>query len=76
MVLACLALYAYEVASSAVVGNAGIGPFVGLAASVAAMFPLYGFVNQKRMNPRWLWRVSLVVLRASLLLISDEVQQP
>ena len=65
--LACLVLYAYEVASSAVGGNSGIGPFVGLAASVAAMWPLYGFITQTRMNPRWPWRVSLVVLGASLL---------
>jgi hypothetical protein len=65
--LACLALYAYEVASSVVAGNTSIGPFVGLAASVVAMWPLYGFITQKRMNPRWLWRVALVILGASLL---------
>jgi hypothetical protein len=62
-----LALYAYEVASSAVAGNTSIGPFVGLAASVVAMWPLYGFIAEKRMNPRWLWRVALVILGASLL---------
>jgi hypothetical protein len=67
LALAGLALYAYEVASSAVAGNASIGRFIGLAASVAAMWPLHGFITQTRVNPRLLWRVSLVVLGASLL---------
>lgn len=35
--------------------------FLGVAFGFASLFPLYGFVRQRRCNPRWLWLLLFAV---------------
>ena len=59
---------------STVVGipeSAGAGDLLGLALGLIGLWPLYGYVRQRRYDPRWLWLLlfALYVLVSLLVLI-------
>lgn len=41
--------------------NTKAGHVVGIVISLAGLIPLYGFARERRINPRWLWQLVLVV---------------
>ena len=57
-------------ALGAFAGKGSISEVFGLAVSSLAMWPLHGYVRQKRIAPRWLWRVVLVFSGLALLLVT------
>jgi uncharacterized membrane-anchored protein len=57
-------------AAGAFGGRGTISEVLGLAVSTLAMWPLYGYVRQKRIAPLWLWRVVLVLSGLALLLVT------
>jgi hypothetical protein len=63
-----LALGLADSAIDAVSGRGSVTSVFGLAMSTLAMWPLYGYVRQTRLNPRWLWRVALIFTGLALLL--------
>jgi hypothetical protein len=48
----------FEIANGT--GPRGASGLLGLAFGVVGTIPLYGFVRQRRNNPKWLWVVLLV----------------
>jgi len=42
---------------------------LGLLFGVVGAWPLYGFVRQRRFNPRWLWQVVFVVTAIATILV-------
>jgi hypothetical protein len=61
--ISCI-LLAISFADSTIDAVSGKGPatgVIGIALSAAAMWPLHGYIKQIRINPRWLWRVILVL---------------
>ena len=55
---------------NAFAGKGSVAEVLGLAVSCLAMWPLYGYVRQRRIAPRWLWRMVLVFSGLSLLLVT------
>src|ERR1043165_3686559 len=45
------------------------GRLLGLLLGVIGAWPLYGFVRQRRFNPRWLWQVVFVVTAMATILV-------
>ena len=39
----------------------GVPDLLGLVVGFVGLYPLYGFVRQRRYNPRWLWLFLLVI---------------
>ncbi len=50
--------------------KASIFGAVGLTAAIASLWPLYGYVKQVRINPRWLWRIVYALTGLSLVLVT------
>jgi hypothetical protein len=42
-------------------GSIGASSLVGTVLAVVGLRPLYGYVRQRRYDPRWLWKVLLYV---------------
>jgi len=63
LVFAALAAAAGLLADLRAAPTGGVLWRVGLGALVTALYliPLYGYVRQRRINPRWLWWVVLIV---------------
>jgi hypothetical protein len=62
---ASIALLVASYGSAALYGFSGRGllsEVLGLVASTVAMWPLYGYVAQRRLAPRWLWLVVWMLL--------------
>ncbi|WP_349744406.1 hypothetical protein [Roseateles cavernae] len=46
---------------AAIGGKGSVQNAVGQIIGVLALWPLFGYVRQRRLNPRWLWRVLLAI---------------
>jgi hypothetical protein len=68
--LVMLAVSYGATALRAFTGKGSSSEVLGLAVSSLAMWPLYGYIKQKRIAPRWLWRAVLVFFGLALLLVS------
>lgn len=67
-----VAVFAGNVAA-AVVGALGPGSsaqLLGVLLGFVGLWPLYGFVRQRRYNPRWLWLVLFLVTAIATLLVT------
>jgi hypothetical protein len=51
-------------------GKGSLLSVFGLAASAVSMWPLYGYVRQVRLTPRWLWQVAFVFNLFALTLVT------
>ena len=58
-VLSVLLFVGGVVATVADIQSSGPSDLIGLAYGLIGLWPLYGYVRQRRYNPRWLWLVTL-----------------
>jgi hypothetical protein len=64
-------LFTLNVVSSVVtmLEPGGAGRLFGVLLGLVSLWPLYGFVRQRRYSPRWLWQVFLVISSCGLVAV-------